>query len=69
MMISEGHSESDEISFANTNGHRESVNLRILGILITYCVCDFLFYGYSCMKKKTCYSAGKIWHSIRDIPI
>ena len=52
LMISEEHLENYEISFANVNGHRELVNLRILGILITYCVCDFLFYVYPYMKKE-----------------
>ena len=32
--------------------HREHVKLWIRGMLITYCVCDFLFYGYPCMKKE-----------------
>ena len=33
--------------FQNVFGHRESVNLRVLGIVITY-FGDFLFYGYPC---------------------
>ena len=39
---------NDEILFQNVFGHRESVNLRVREILITYCFCDFLFYGYPC---------------------
>ena len=51
-MISEERWENDEISFQNVHGHREPVNVRIKGMFITYCVCDFLFNGYPCMKKK-----------------
>ena len=50
--ISEEHSKNGEISFENVYGHREPVNLRMLGILITCCVCGVLFYGYPCMKKE-----------------
>ena len=51
-MISEEYWENEEISFLNGNGHRELVNLRIRGMLFTYRVCDFLFYGYPCMRKE-----------------
>ena len=51
IMISEKHWENDEISFQNVYGHREPVNLMIGGMLITYCFCDFLFYGYPCYKR------------------
>ena len=66
IMISEEHCKNDEILFQNVYGHRESV------VFITYCFCDFLFHGYPCMTKKTCYSAGKIMEFIlliRDMPI
>ena len=42
-MISEEHLKNDEILFQNVYGHRVSVNLRVRGMLITYCY-DFLFY-------------------------
>ena len=53
-MISEEHCENDndEISFQNVYEHREPVNIRIRRMLVTYCVCDFLFYGNPCMKKE-----------------
>ena len=43
---------NDEISFQNVYAYRAPVKLWIRGMLITYCVCDFLFYGYPCMKKE-----------------
>ena len=51
-MISEEHWKNVEISFQNVYGLREGVNLRIRGMLITYCVCDFLFYRNPSMKKE-----------------
>ena len=33
-------------------GHRDPVSLRIRGMLITYCVCDFLFYVYPFTKRE-----------------
>ena len=45
-MISKVHYENGEISFHYIYG------LRIRGILITYCVCDVLFYGYTSMTKE-----------------
>ena len=51
-MISEEHWENDEILFQIVYAHREPVTLWIRGMLITYCVCDFLIYGYPCMKKE-----------------
>ena len=51
-MISEEHWENDEISFQNVYRHNESVQSMIRGMVITYCVRDFLFYGYLCMKKE-----------------
>ena len=52
IMISEEHWGNDKISFQNVFGHREPVKLRIRGMFITYCVCDFLFYGHPHMKKE-----------------
>ena len=49
IMISEEHGDNDKISFQTVSGHREPVKLRISGMLITYCVCDILVYGYPCM--------------------
>ena len=51
-MISEEHLENDEIMFQNVYGQRESVELRIRGVLVTNSVCDSLFGGYPCMKKE-----------------
>ena len=51
-IISEVHSDSDNISFQNVYVHRQSVRLWIRGMLVAYCVCDFLFYGYPCMKQE-----------------
>ena len=52
IMISEEHWKNDEISFQNVYGHRESVDLRVQEVLITYSFCDFLFHGYPCMTKE-----------------
>ena len=52
VMISEEHWKNDETLFQSVYGHRESVNLRVRGMNISYCFCDFLFYGYPCMKKE-----------------
>ena len=52
IMISEEHWKNDEILFQNVYGHRESVVLSVQVMLITYCFCDFLFYGYPCMTKE-----------------
>ena len=30
----------------------KSINQRIHEVLITYCVCDFFFHGYSCKPAK-----------------
>ena len=43
---------NDGILFQNVFGHRESVKLRVRVMLIAYCFCDFLFYGYPCTKKE-----------------
>ena len=43
---------NDEILFQIFFGHRESVNLMVREMLIAYCFCDFLFYGYPCTKKE-----------------
>ena len=51
-MISEEHLENGEISFQNVYRYNDSVKSMIRGMLITYCVRDFLFYGYLCMKKE-----------------
>ena len=51
-MVSEEHLKNDDIWFRNVNGHREPVHLRIRRMLIAYCVCDFLFYGYAYMRKE-----------------
>ena len=40
--------KNDGILFQNVYGHRESVR----GMLITYCICDILLYGYPCMTKE-----------------
>ena len=52
LMISEEHWENDETVFQSVYGHRESVNLRVRGMHITYCFCYILFYGYPCMTKE-----------------
>ena len=52
IMISEEHWKTDEILFQNVYGQREPVDLRVQGMLITYCFCYFLFYGYPCMTKE-----------------
>ena len=52
IMISEEHWKNDEILFQNVYVHRESVDLRVQVMLITYCFCDFLFHGYPCMTKE-----------------
>ena len=52
IMISEEHWKNDEILFQNVYGHRESVVFSVQVMLITYCFCDFLFYGYPCMTKE-----------------
>ena len=39
-MIPEEHWKKDEISVQNVYGDREPVNVRIRGMLFTYCVCD-----------------------------
>ena len=52
IMISEEHWKNDEISFQNVYRHRESVDLRVQVMLITYCHCDFLFHGYPCMTRE-----------------
>ena len=44
-MISEEHWKNDETLFQSVYGHRESENLRVRGMPISYCFCDFLFYG------------------------
>ena len=49
IMISEEQWKNDETLFQIVYGHRCSVNLKIRGMHITYCFCDFLFYGYPCM--------------------
>ena len=46
IMLSEEHWKNDKTLFQSVNGHRESVNLSVRGMHITYCFCDFLFYGY-----------------------
>ena len=51
-MISVEHYKNDEILFQNVFRHRESINLRVRGMLITYCFCDFLFYGYPCTTNE-----------------
>ena len=51
-MISEEHWENDEISFQNVYRNNESVNSMIRGMLITYCVREFLSYGFLCMKQE-----------------
>ena len=51
-MISEEHKKNYEISSQNVYRHNESEKSMLLEMLITYCVCDFLFYGYLCMKKE-----------------
>ena len=50
--ISDEHWKNDKIVFQNVYGHRESVVLRVQVMLITYCFCDFLFHGYSCMTSE-----------------
>ena len=52
IMKSEEHWKSDETLFQSDYGHRESVNLRVREMHITYCFCDFLFYGYPYMTKE-----------------
>ena len=52
IMISEEHCKTDEILFHNVYGHRDPVDLRVQGMLNTYCFCAFLFYGYPCMTKE-----------------
>ena len=42
-MILEEHRKEYEISFPSVYAHMELLNSRIRGILITYCVCDFLW--------------------------
>ena len=44
-----------------------SVNQRILDVLITYCVCDFLFHGYPCKPKEKNVTVGI--PPTNDIPI
>ena len=51
-MMSEKHLENDEISFQNVYRHMEPVNFTMEGMLITYWVCNFLFYGYPCIEKE-----------------
>ena len=70
IMISGEHWENNEISFQNVYGHREPVNLRIRGMCIIYCVCDFLFYRYPCMNKENIIAPEKMAFTlmIRDIP-
>ena len=51
-MISEEHWKNDEVWSQNVYRHTESVVLRVQVILITYCLCDFLFHGYPCMTKE-----------------
>ena len=51
-MIYEEHWGNGELLFQIVYAHREPVKLWIRGILITYCVCDFLCYGYPCMKEE-----------------
>ena len=48
--LPEEHRKNDETLYQSVYGHRCSVNLRIRGMHITYCFCDFLFYGNPCMK-------------------
>ena len=52
ILISVEHYMNDEILFQNVCRHRESVNLRIRGMLIRYCFCDFLCYGYPCTTNE-----------------
>ena len=52
IMISEKHWKNDKILFQNVYGHREYVVLRVHVMFITYCLCDFWFHGYPCMKKE-----------------
>ena len=49
IMISEEHLKNDETLFQSVYGHGCSVNLRVQGMHITFCFCDFLFYGYPCI--------------------
>ena len=49
IMISQEHLKNDETLFQSVYGHGCSVNLRVRGMHITFCFCDFLFYGYPCM--------------------
>ena len=51
-MISEEHGKNVETLFQSVYGHSESVNERARGMHITYCFCDFLFYGYPCLTKE-----------------
>ena len=71
--VSEGHWKNDAISFQNVYWHtRKPVNLRIREMPITYCVCDFLFYGHPCKKKENvmleCPKNMKFDILIRNIP-
>ena len=49
IMISEERLKNDETLFKSVYGHRCSVNLRVRGMHITFCFCNFLFYGNPCM--------------------
>ena len=52
--ISVEHRKNDEILFQNVFGHRESVNLRVRVMLITYCFLRlFCFMGTLARRRKT----------------
>ena len=50
--ILDRHVKNDKQSFKNVKWQMASVNYRIWGLVIKYCVCDFLFYRHPCMTKE-----------------